>query len=112
MKKVEEEFQKKRAREKANIRHQLRLFNLEEKNYSSLPPVEWEDGKGTSDGAPTSLPVTSGLSLQIQSSKKVSTNNRNAITSSDSNKFASTTQVLSEYREPTRDYRDYRHPRW
>jgi hypothetical protein len=30
MKRVEEEFQKKRAREKASIRHQLRLFSLEE----------------------------------------------------------------------------------
>lgn len=30
MRKVEEEFQKKRAREKANIRQQLRLFNMDE----------------------------------------------------------------------------------
>lgn len=30
MRRVEEEFQKKRAREKASIRHQLRLFSMEE----------------------------------------------------------------------------------
>lgn len=38
MQKVEEEFQKKRAREKANIRQQLRLFSMEDVAWSSLPP--------------------------------------------------------------------------
>jgi hypothetical protein len=40
MQRVEEEFQKKRAREKASIRHQLRIFSLEE-GHQSLP-VDWE----------------------------------------------------------------------
>jgi len=75
MRRVEEEFQRKRAREKANIRHQLRLFSLEEKEYASLPPMDW--GRQDPDGAPASLP------------------------------HGATTQVLSEFRETTRDYRDY-----
>lgn len=64
MKKVEEEFQRKREREKADIRHQLRLYNLT------------EGGREQPDGAviPPSPPST---------------------------------QVLSEYRQPRRDYRDY-----
>ncbi|KAK6624708.1 hypothetical protein RUM44_011567 [Polyplax serrata] len=111
MKKVEEEFQKKRAREKASIRHQLRLFSLEEKNYSSLPPVEWEENRYNSEAAPTSLPVPSSQTpVPMQDSRKISTGNRKTSTSSD--KFASSTQVLSEYREQIRDYRDYRHPRY
>lgn len=35
MRRVEEEFQKKRAREKASIRQQLRLFSMEESTNSS-----------------------------------------------------------------------------
>lgn len=38
MQKVEEEFQKKRAREKANIRQQLRMFSLDDNGWTSLPP--------------------------------------------------------------------------
>lgn len=33
---VEEEFQKKRAREKASIRQQLRMYNLEDKESNNL----------------------------------------------------------------------------
>lgn len=36
MRRVEEEFQKKRAREKATIRQQLRLFSLEENQMNSV----------------------------------------------------------------------------
>jgi hypothetical protein len=39
MQRVEEEFQKKRAREKASIRHQLRIYSLEE-GHQSMP--DWE----------------------------------------------------------------------
>uniref|UniRef100_A0A182QRL1 Uncharacterized protein n=1 Tax=Anopheles farauti TaxID=69004 RepID=A0A182QRL1_9DIPT len=42
MRRVEEEFQKKRAREKASIRHQLRLFSME--NHPDQP-----DGDGEQD---------------------------------------------------------------
>lgn len=110
MKKVEEEFQKKRAREKANIRHQLRLFSLEENNYSSLPPLEWADTRTEPYEAPASLP-TSAAPTHTQGSRK-SSSSRKSSGLSDGNKFAPTTQVLSEFREPMRDYRDYRHPRY
>lgn len=56
MRRVEEEFQKKRAREKASIRHQLRIYSLGENcdvtgftagQYTSLP-IEWKsNGVGT-----------------------------------------------------------------
>ncbi|KAL0279613.1 UNVERIFIED_CONTAM: hypothetical protein PYX00_001130 [Menopon gallinae] len=104
MKKVEEEFQKKRAREKANIRHQLRLFSLEEKNYSSLPPIDWSGARVEPDGAPSSLPTASSARVQSQSSRKMSAGRK----VEGNNKYAPSTQVLSEYREPMRDYRDYR----
>lgn len=43
MQRVEEEFQQKRAREKASIRHQLRLYSMVEdisqSQYKSLPIV-------------------------------------------------------------------------
>lgn len=51
MRRIEEEFQKKRAREKASIRHQLRLYSMNESGgdvtnyttgqYTSLP-IEWK----------------------------------------------------------------------
>ncbi|XP_025161249.1 uncharacterized protein LOC105190640 isoform X1 [Harpegnathos saltator] len=55
MRKVEEEFQRKRAREKANIRQQLRLYSMDE-NLSSLPTV-WDSSqlsRADPDGAPSS----------------------------------------------------------
>lgn len=64
MKKVEEEFQRKREREKADIRQQLRLYNLT------------EGGREQPDGAVVPSPPPS-------------------------------TQILSEFRQPRRDYRDY-----
>ncbi|XP_053678785.1 uncharacterized protein LOC128729157 [Anopheles nili] len=45
MRRVEEEFQKKRAREKASIRHQLRLFSMEAHPDHHLQP----DGDGEQD---------------------------------------------------------------
>uniref|UniRef100_A0A336KSL0 CSON014868 protein n=1 Tax=Culicoides sonorensis TaxID=179676 RepID=A0A336KSL0_CULSO len=50
MRKVEEEFQKKRAREKANIRHQLQLFTQEESNngFSSFQN-EWDPDQRRSE---------------------------------------------------------------
>uniref|UniRef100_A0AAG5DW68 Uncharacterized protein n=1 Tax=Anopheles atroparvus TaxID=41427 RepID=A0AAG5DW68_ANOAO len=46
MRRVEEEFQKKRAREKASIRHQLRLFSME--NH----PEQQQQHDGHDDGEP------------------------------------------------------------
>lgn len=69
MKKVEEEFQRKREREKADIRQQLRLYNLT------------EGGREQPDGAVVPPPAPG-------------------------------TQVLSEFRQPRRDYRDYTSTRY
>lgn len=54
MRRVEEEFQKKRAREKASIRQQLRLYSMEENQSNSLP-VEWNaNSRAEPDGAVSS----------------------------------------------------------
>lgn len=64
MRRVEEEFQRKREREKADIRQQLRLYSLT------------QGARAQPDGADPPPPPPA-------------------------------TQVLSEYRQPRRDYRDY-----
>ncbi|KAJ9599231.1 hypothetical protein L9F63_010315, partial [Diploptera punctata] len=94
MRRVEEEFQKKRAREKANIRQQLRLFSLDENMYSSLP-TGWGDTRADPDGAPSSTP-----SPASSGGGKVT------------RQPPASTQVLSEFRQPSREYRDYRPSRY
>ncbi|XP_063221637.1 serine/arginine repetitive matrix protein 1-like [Bacillus rossius redtenbacheri] len=81
MRRVEEEFQRKRAREKASIRQQLWLFS----QHSSLP-AGWGDARAEPDGAPSPSPSPQGP--------------------------GPSTQVLSEFRETRREYRDYRQPRY
>ncbi|KZC06421.1 hypothetical protein WN55_10331 [Dufourea novaeangliae] len=57
MRKVEEEFQRKRAKEKANIRQQLRLFKEMEENFNNLASTEWDGSRvcrAEPDGAPSS----------------------------------------------------------
>ncbi|XP_049960301.1 uncharacterized protein LOC126480931 [Schistocerca serialis cubense] len=90
MRQVEEEFQRKRAREKANIRQQLRLFSLDEQLYSSLP-AGWGGARAEPDGAASPQPSPPPASSPITGTTT-----------------ATSTQVLSEYREPRREYRDYR----
>lgn len=65
MRRVEEEFQRKREREKADIRQQLRLYSLT------------QGKRAQPDGADPPIPPPA-------------------------------TQVLSEFRQAHRDYRDYR----
>lgn len=99
MRRVEEEFQRKRAREKASIRQQLRLFSLDENMYSSLP-AGWGDMRVDPDGAPSSTPSpASGASSGPSRAGKAS-------------RQAASTQVLSEFHQPSREYRDYRQCRW
>lgn len=94
MRRVEEEFQKKRAREKASIRQQLRLFSLDENVYCSLP-TGWGDTRADPDGAPSSTPSpASGASGAGKTPRQ-----------------AASTQVLSEFRQPSREYREYRQSR-
>ncbi|XP_058832525.1 uncharacterized protein LOC131690621 [Topomyia yanbarensis] len=67
MRRVEEEFQKKRAREKASIRHQLRLFTMEETGQpydgnEEDETVEITKRSGEPDADDTiQLPKTNGL---------------------------------------------------
>lgn len=45
MRRVEEEFQRKRAREKASIRHQLRIYSMVGEDTSPTPnsfPTDWQ----------------------------------------------------------------------
>ncbi|KAJ6644390.1 hypothetical protein Bhyg_09359 [Pseudolycoriella hygida] len=84
MRRVEEEFQKKRAREKANIRHQLRLYSMGENvgdvtgyttgHYTSLP-IEWKSNgpRDDPDGA-VSSPVPSPTSQNYLSMSKAADN--------------------------------------
>nr|CAD7263431.1 unnamed protein product [Timema shepardi] len=81
MRRVEEEFQRKRAREKANIRQQLRLFHMDESQQHASLPTHWGDARAEPDGAPSPTPARP------------------------------VTQVLSEFREARREYRDFRHAR-
>lgn len=120
MQKVEEEFQKKRAREKANIRQQLRLFSMDDVAWTSLPPnLEVKDEiRQEPDGAVSSS-TTSSPSLPVhktQPSKKVYQKNKKAgqqkhrpssESSEDTRIKAQVTQVLSEYRHPQREYKEY-----
>ncbi|XP_055857895.1 uncharacterized protein LOC129920571 [Episyrphus balteatus] len=52
MRRVEEEFQKKRAYEKASIRQQLRLYSMDDDNFISLPNLN--DYRAEPDGAVSS----------------------------------------------------------
>lgn len=63
MRRVEEEFQKKRANEKASIRNQLRIFHMEETvpSFTSLPWDGSSPGRAEPDGAPSSSPTNSSM---------------------------------------------------
>ncbi|XP_054010312.1 uncharacterized protein LOC128893428 isoform X2 [Hylaeus anthracinus] len=83
MRKVEEEFQRKRAKEKANIRQQLRLFKEMEENFNSLPPVEW-DGSQLSRAEPDGAPSSTASSPTWQpAGKSTSTPGKNLEASSE-----------------------------
>ncbi|XP_043792594.1 uncharacterized protein LOC122714895 isoform X2 [Apis laboriosa] len=65
MRKVEEEFQRKRAKEKASIRQQLRLFKEMEENFNLPTPPDWDGSqlsRADPDGAPSST-ASSPISL-------------------------------------------------
>lgn len=108
MRKVEEEFQKKRAREKANIRQQLRLFNMDETNGSL--PVVWDNtqlSRADPDGAPSS----SASSPTSAPPSKLTAARKNSASSDEYNRKANIgTHVPPEYRQQQqqREYKDYR----
>ncbi|XP_046602250.1 uncharacterized protein LOC107218590 isoform X1 [Neodiprion lecontei] len=109
MRKVEEEFQKKRAREKANIRQQLRLFNMDETTGSL--PVVWDNtqlSRADPDGAPSSS-ASSPISAPPS---KLSAARKNSASSDEYNRKANLSlhHMHSEYRQhqQQREYKDYR----
>ncbi|KAK1116616.1 hypothetical protein K0M31_018235 [Melipona bicolor] len=80
MRKVEEEFQRKRAKEKANIRQQLRLFKEMEENFNSLPTTDWDGSqlsRADPDGAPSST-ASSPTSLPIGNSSTITLSKRDS----------------------------------
>ncbi|CAG9855437.1 unnamed protein product [Phyllotreta striolata] len=105
MQRVEEEFQRKRASEKANIRQQLRLFSLDESTgYQSMPNFDTKyKRRSEPDGAfssASSSPVSS-----LSSRKRGSSNKR---THQQVSKLTpSSTKELSEFRQTQVDYKDY-----
>ncbi|KAK9889433.1 hypothetical protein WA026_004702 [Henosepilachna vigintioctopunctata] len=125
MQKVEKEFQKKRAREKVNIKQQLSRYTYENSRSVSpstiTPMSEALHARSEPDGAVSSSP-TSSLNQsddkpeQTKFFKKNSMDNVNNNTEYKScsegsednrSKGIMQTQVLSEYRQPQREYRDY-----
>ncbi|XP_063990988.1 uncharacterized protein LOC135169693 isoform X3 [Diachasmimorpha longicaudata] len=101
MRKVEEEFQRKRAKEKANIRQQLRLYSMDEN--ASLPPV-WDShvSRADPDGAPSS-----SASSPTSAPPGKHTNNRKASVSSDEYHRKKECRIQQQSQTP-REYKDYR----
>ncbi|XP_055679991.1 uncharacterized protein LOC129788048 [Lutzomyia longipalpis] len=114
MRRVEEEFQKKRAREKASIRQQLRMFSLEENgsNCTSLPP-EWQvnTARADPDGAvssPTPSPTAEdGQDTYKRDARKLS-DDMSIFMPPPMSRKPLHTEILSEMRLSGRRYFDYK----
>ncbi|XP_045481257.1 uncharacterized protein LOC123685599 [Harmonia axyridis] len=129
MQKVEREFQKKRAREKVNIKQQLSRYSYENTLYNSSPDLKNDNDSAVGelhtrsepDGAVSSSPTSSLSQLDNKQNHKkysdkdvmdfVNNNREYRPCSNDSDdtrsKSIMQTQVLSEFRQPQREYRDY-----
>ncbi|XP_014485332.1 PREDICTED: uncharacterized protein LOC106749893 isoform X2 [Dinoponera quadriceps] len=115
MRKVEEEFQRKRAREKANIRQQLRLYSMDEN--LSLPTV-WDNSqlsRADPDGAPSSSASspTSVPPAKLTTIRKSSVSSdeylRKRAPSADSRQHQHHHQQQQQQQQPQqREYKDYR----
>ncbi|XP_057323896.1 uncharacterized protein LOC130666528 isoform X2 [Microplitis mediator] len=105
MRKVEEEFQRKRAKEKANIRQQLRLYSMDEN--SSLPPAS--DSSHLSRADPDGAPSSSASSPTSAPPGKL-VNNRKGSVSSDEyhRKKECRIQQQNHQKQEPREYKDYR----
>ncbi|XP_076261420.1 uncharacterized protein LOC143197116 [Rhynchophorus ferrugineus] len=103
MQKVEEEFQRKRAKEKANIRQQLRLYAMDDNQWTSLPPditIKTEE-RQEPDGALSSSTSSSPQPPKSQELTRKNEQNESKLT-------LHVTRELSEYRQAQRDYKEYR----
>ncbi|XP_047353073.1 uncharacterized protein LOC124950438 isoform X1 [Vespa velutina] len=103
MRKVEEEFQRKRAREKANIRQQLRLYNMDE-HLSSLPSA-WDTSqlsRADPDGAPSSS-ASSPTSAPLGT---LTANRKNSVSSDEHHRKRGASSESKQQQK--REYKDYR----
>ncbi|XP_012275965.1 uncharacterized protein LOC105697322 isoform X2 [Orussus abietinus] len=116
MRKVEEEFQRKRAREKASIRQQLRLFSMDENlNSNSLPPV-WNNSqvpRADPDGAPSSSASspTSAVPAKTDRKNSVSSDEYHRKSTLDARQHHRHHQQQQHQQQANREYKDYR-PRY
>ncbi|XP_012537677.1 uncharacterized protein LOC105837442 isoform X3 [Monomorium pharaonis] len=111
MRKVEEEFQRKRAREKANIRQQLRLYSMDE-NMSSLPTV-WDSSqlsRADPDGAPSSSASspTSVPPAKLTTIRKSSVSSDEYLRKRASSADSRQQQQQQQHQQQPREYKDYR----
>ncbi|XP_015585228.1 biorientation of chromosomes in cell division protein 1-like 1 isoform X2 [Cephus cinctus] len=109
MRKVEEEFQKKRAREKASIRQQLRLFSMDE-NISSLPTV-WDNNTQLSRADPDGAPSSSASSPTSATPGKLAATRKNSASSDEYNRKIVPGEEYRQQQQQQREYKDYR-PRY
>lgn len=110
MQKVEEEFQKKRAKEKASIRQQLRLFSIDSTSWSNLPLDKESDmirqePDGAVSSSPSSTLLKDGYKVKGRKSGKYSPSSNS---SEETKTKVTSTKVLSEYRQPQREYKDFK----
>ncbi|XP_072755313.1 uncharacterized protein [Anoplolepis gracilipes] len=108
MRKVEEEFQRKRAREKANIRQQLRLYSMDE-NMSL--PVVW-DSSQLSRAEPDGAPSSSASSPTSVPPAKLATMRKSSVSSDEYLRkrapSADSRQQQQHQQQQPREYKDYR----
>lgn len=101
------------CREKATIRQQLRLYSMDDSGWSSLPPnLEVpEVPRPEPDGAVSSTDSSPSLMAKAVRKKPVGKNyNGQSSTDSSEENIAKppVTQILSEYRQPQREYKEFR----
>lgn len=102
MQRVEEEFQRKRAREKASIRQQLRLYWMEGDDEERVR----EPGPGADELSPSTVrPEPDGCA-------EAGGSGSDSASLEPMQPPPRATQVLSEYRQPRREYKEWQgHPR-
>lgn len=104
-------------REKATIRQQLRLYSMDDSGWSSLPPnLEVSERTNTSrpepDGAVSSTDSSPSFITKANRKKSIKKNYAVGQSSTDSSEEniakPPVTQILSEYRQPQREYKEFR----
>lgn len=102
------------VREKASIRQQLRLYSMDDSGWSSLPPnLEIPESNNTPrpepDGAVSSTDSSPSFLAKAVARKKGYAAGQSSSDSSEENiAKPPVTQILSEYRQPQREYKEFR----